>query len=132
MHRSSRIRRSRRCNLDFPCQVVKESNPIEVSHGPTFALIERELDHVDWWRRAGWPKDSRQVSNAYVLTPENPAAACDGHIGRPAKSYLPKKEAQGVQQVAPEARQAATTTLAAIAQQRSAALAAQWRRRCLA
>ena len=77
-----------------------------------------------WWQRRlerhGWRCE--QNSNAYVLTPIEPAAACDGHSVRPVGVRLIKKVAVEMEPTAPEERHTTMTTLAAIAAKRMRAL----------
>jgi predicted DNA-binding transcriptional regulator YafY len=79
-----------------------------------------------WWQRrlersAGvWRCE--QTSNAYVLTPAEPAAPCDGHSVRPVGVRLIKKAALEVLRAAPEVDEAAQRALAAVREQRKLAL----------
>jgi len=61
---------------------------------------------------------AEQTSNAYVLTPATASGACDLQTAGAVNIDLKKKEAQEAERVAPEVRQAARETLAAIAARR--------------
>jgi hypothetical protein len=69
-------------------------------------------------RDAATGRRCEQTSSAYVLTP----SACDPQSAGPVQVHLKKKAAHEKAQVAPEARQAAMETLAAIAAKRMRAL----------
>jgi hypothetical protein len=85
------------------------------------ATVQRALDRLRdlgllfWQRRLvrnRWRAE--QTSNSYVLTPATAAPACDLQIARAVKLDLKKKGGIEVARAAPEVRQGAMATLAAV------------------
>jgi hypothetical protein len=80
-----------------------------------------------WWQRrlerstGAWRCE--QTSNAYVLTPGEPAAACDGHSVRPVSVRLSQKAGIERPLAPPEVVEAAQRALAAVRECRRRALA---------